>query len=228
MTALRKAEPVNSFTPFDLDPGPRRLPDWVIGAHIDWMEKWANVPRLLIKAAFDPLRFADTEAVWRKIDSEKWVAERDGCAIVHYHRGTISRVRLETDDDDTGPTGPLETTNEGGYCGRSFKIRMAPDSDIYPNEQITLHGPWHSLPLDGFVDVTLVVWDEDRQGYARRVKSPWHNIGGTFGLIVREQLLLDIMATFVPHIQFAEVFRNGLRSIEPLVADTGKPKGWRV
>lgn len=116
----------------------------------------------------------------------------------------------------------LATPKGEGYGGRSFDIMLKDGTPI------RLRGPWFGGAPEGYHDISFDT-DEHifkyRRPGAKQVR-PWHAQGGFFGLFVTTELLVDLLATFQPHLDLAIVeMANGRRNIEPLVPATGRPKG---
>lgn len=119
----------------------------------------------------------------------------------------------------------LATTQQEGYAGRHIDITLK------SGELFRLRGPWHGGAPEGFIEVYYYIdrLEDQRRG---RWWRPWYNRGGFFGLYVRTELLLDIFATFQPHIAWCtvtEVNRFGeSHRLEPMRPETALPKGWHV
>ncbi len=252
------------FEPVEMAAGPRALPGWVRGAHINWMDAYANSPHLHIRCSRDPLEFQWAgNPVWEKRANGMWIAEQDGVAAVHYHKGAVSLTSFqervgwingkfdaqlqdtldgEPRVDRTGcwPDQPgrpcmgggiyetreiLATTQQEGYAGRHIDITLK------TGELVRLRGPWHGGAPEGYSEVYYYI---DRPEDQRRGRwwRPWYNRGGFFGLYVRTELLLDIFATFTPHVPWCihtTVNRHGeTHRLEPIRPEIGLPKGWHV
>lgn len=223
------------------------LPSWVLDAHVDWMEGYGNDPRYLIKIA--PNAFDRGALGWYKRGEKTWIAEHpDGWCKCHYHNGPVT-LRTAKDfkgyeKDETGEVITFKpiyedrlyigTTKQAGYGGRHFPIVMADDSDIYPGQTVELVGPWHGGAPEGYIDVTIVEWDERTQQQAewRRKHSKWPNAGkwfragGTFGIYLKKELVLAIMAVHQPHLRFCDHDLGYAKYLHPLRPETGMPKGW--
>lgn len=261
-----------SFEPIGLAAGPRSLPDWVRGVHINWMDGYGNSPHLHVRCRRDPLAFSRVGSpVWGPFDclnhlNEKcrgWIAEQDGVAAVHYHSGKVSLTPFqervgwvgngfdallqdtldgEPRVDRTGcwPDQPgrpsmgggiyetrqiLATTQQEGYGGRHIDITLK------SGELLRLRGPWHGGAPEGYSEVYYYI-DKPEDQRRGRWWRPWYNRGGYFGLYVKTDLLLDIFATFVPHVPWCSVTTvNRLgetRRLEPMRPEIGLPKDWHV
>ena len=140
----------------------------------------------------------------------------------------------------------LATAPQDGYAGRAFDItldacslpvwsaaeRRAIETAIERGTVIRLRGPWHGGAPEGYMEVHYDT-DASIAQYGRpigkRRPRPWYNLGGYFGLYVTPALFLDIAATYQPHIEWAwvdiPIGKETRRYLEPLVPETGLPKG---
>ena len=252
----------------NLPSGPRSLPSWCRGGHINWRWPYSNSPDYMVRCATDPLAFSTSGApVWRMFDwhdgSKKgrgWIAEREGVAACHYHDGAISltefeeRVRwIEKPSQANGWKGEAETrkykmlatAQQDGYAGRHFDITLAAQViPIYSREtgtvmtkvehgtKLRLRGPWHGGAPSGYTETSY--WIDDRSArYGSWVeRRKWYDRGGYFGLYIKPAILLDIMATYEPHVPWAMVTESWKgrdeQRLRPLVPETGLPKEWKV
>lgn len=185
---------------------------------------------------------------------QAWIAERDGVAEVHYHDGPISMVEFEENvtvdgkvlweeapDWRNGKPGKavtrkyemLATTKQEGYGGRHFDITLAACeiriggklTAVPDGTRLRLRGPWHSSPPRGYREVSYLI--DDQQSY-HRAGTHWTRRTLYFGLCLRTEVLLDIMATHLPHIEWAMTEHERGIGLEPLVPQTGLPKNWWV
>ena len=226
----------------ELPAGPRDLPDWARDAHINWMEPYSNRPALKVRCRTDPLAFSNAgNPVWEKVGKDCWIAERDGVAAVHYHGGQVREVEFQRHLGWLEKPGPenkfkgvakteaytmLATPQSEGYAGRHFDVTLK------DGQTVRLRGPWHGPSPAGFVEISFDT-DEAIAKYGGRPGSrwwrPWHQRGGYFGLYIRPELLLDIFATFLPHVSWCWTWdKKGRLGLEPLRPETGLPKGWMV
>jgi hypothetical protein len=252
--------------PLDLVSGPRALPRWAKGGHIDWHWPFSNRPSYMVRCKTDPLAFTtDGAPVWRRTtynDGAKtgvaWIAERDGVASCHYHSGIVSMVEFEEHvrwiekpsqangwkgQEETRKFFMLATTQQDGYAGRHFDITlMAQEIPVYDpatrqttvtkvdhGTKLRLRGPWHGGAPAGYVETSY--WIDNDKAWRPKGRK-WFESGGYFGLLIKPEILLDILATFQPHVQWAMVTetlsgKDRYRP-EPLVPETGLPKGWHI
>jgi len=136
----------------------------------------------------------------------------------------------------------LATDKQEGYAGRHFDITLAEQeipildgqrsvmTKVEAGTRLRLRGPWHGGAPDGYREVS---YQYDREPYAVPVRKSWHRKWhqrlGYFGLCIDPAILLDIMATYQPHVQWALMtFDGGKLGIEPLHPETGLPKGWKL
>jgi hypothetical protein len=122
----------------------------------------------------------------------------------------------------------LATTQQQGYAGRHIDVTLKDGSTV------RLRGPWHGGAPDGYMEVYYDIDDHIEKYAVQRPgrRRKWHAIGGYFGLYVRTELMIDILSTFQPHVELAwveqQVGNVVRRSFEPIVPQTGFPKGWFV
>lgn len=139
----------------------------------------------------------------------------------------------------------LATDKQEGYAGRHFDIALAEQvlplwdgqrtvpTKIEAGTKLRLRGPWHGVAPAGYQEVS---YQYDREPYTVPGRRSWHRQWyrrlGYFGLCIDPAILIDIMATFQPHVQWARVTfekQGGDRvGIEPLHPETGLPKGWML
>lgn len=141
----------------------------------------------------------------------------------------------------------LATDPQEGYAGRAFEITLAAqeipiwDSElrrevitpVVAGTKLKLRGPWHGSAPEGYREVS---YQFDREPYATPKRKGWHRKWhervGYFGLCIRPSVLLDIMATYQPHIEWALMTFDHKGEdqvgVEPLHSETGLPKGWRL
>jgi hypothetical protein len=234
-----------------IDPGagPRPLPSWLSDAQVRWHLGWSNRPEVEFCFSRDPLAVT----TYRKdLDSgDAWLgANPEGdCFQTHWHDGTPRPTEFERNVGWDTPDGAyargatirkepytmLATPSQKGYAGRSFDITMADDSPLWPGEIVRLRGPWHlGTGRPGCVSVVGVVWDERARvreaAAAPRHRRGWRGATKCFGYIVRERVVVDALATFLPHLPIAEVEsapdRAGKtrRWVEPCLPQTGAPR----
>jgi len=261
--------------PVTLPSGPRDLPKWSKGGHINWRWYYSNSPDYMVRCAFDPLKFAtDGSPVWRRFTYEYggkkgagWIAEQDGVASVHYHDGMISLVEFEDNVTDekghvvyiekpdwqagkpgipqTRKYSMLATTQQEGYGGRAFTITLAEQEiPIYSREtgtvmtkvqagtKLRLRGPWHGGAPTGYTETSYWI-DEDQGRWGSWINQrKWYERGGYFGLYIKPEILLDILATYEPHVPWAVVTESWRgkdeERLRPLIPETGLPKEWKV
>lgn len=249
----------------NLPEGPRPLPRWATGGHIEWHWPFSNRPSFKVRCAHDPLDFTTSGApVWRMFewhDGKKkgrgWIAEREGVAACHYHDGTISmqefeeRVRWVVNpcqannwkgEAETRKYQMLATSKQEGYAGRHFDITLAAQHiPIYSREhgtvltkvehgtKLRLQGPWHGGAPSGYLETSY--WIDDEKAWKPKDRK-WFESSGYFGLYIKPELLLDIMATYQSHVPWARVTETRGNEdcvrLEPLIPEVGLPKRWLV
>lgn len=89
MAAVCGGQQSEEWEPVERPVGPQPLPDWLCGAHIDWMNGCSNAPHILLKVRTDPYRWPDMR--FEKVGASAYIARNDdGRARVHYHDGAVS------------------------------------------------------------------------------------------------------------------------------------------
>lgn len=90
MSAVSGAR-VSQWEPISLPTGKQSLPDWVKGAHVDWMNGAMNAPTVKLKVTGNVLNWDDKR--WAKEGTKAYIARSgDGRAAVLYHDGVITRM----------------------------------------------------------------------------------------------------------------------------------------
>lgn len=237
-----------SYELVDAGAGPRVLPSWLAGAQVRWAWGYSNRPELEFCFSRSPLAGVRYR---KEAGSKGWFGTNPegDCFETHWHGGAVSMTEFERNvgwDTSDGKYAPgakmlkepyhmLATTQQKGYAGRHFDVIMAEDSPQYPGETIRLRGPWHSgSGVPGTVQVVGVVWDDaaraKEQAMRPRFRRGWRGATKCFGYVVREQVIIDALATFLPHLPIARVTsgpdREGKvrRWIEPCLPQTGAPR----
>lgn len=118
----------------------------------------------------------------------------------------------------------LATTQQEGYAGRHIDITLK------NGDNVRLRGPWHGGAPEGYSEVYYYIDRDEDAKQSRRWWKPWYKRGGYFGLHVRTELLLDIFATYQPHVPWGTVttpiIGGESTRLEPLRPETGLPKGF--
>lgn len=104
------------------------------------------------------------------------------------------------------------SSEQGGFGGDHYEMTMVDGT------QLILRGPWHGGAPAGYVEVHTCNWDEQSNealvkrypGACKRyVRSdldrPWHKRSCTYGLYITEQLFLQLLSQFAPHVGVARV-----------------------
>ena len=180
-------------------------PDWIGGAHVDWMDKYSNPPDLRVKQLKDPPPFEP----WKNLNNGEWTRTTADKTLLkrHIHRGSVIQV---------GPN-EWETTKQEGYGGRTFTITPVEGYDT-----VHLRGPWHGGPPADYEDIYTVDM--------RRVVRPereWYDNIACYGLFAHNDLLIAIYTKYLPELPLAWVRRHGGREhIEPMKPEWSAPKGF--
>lgn len=201
-----------SWTVAPIPTGDFEIPSWVLDLRVDWMGDYANRPR--IQVLTDGTEF---DGDWRfRYENGLYLAEIDGRLQWHSH-GPLSLVDDEYwADGETRIRKILATRKSEGYGGRYFQITMESGETAY------LRGPWHVSAPEGFVEIGTY---NKNQRYGS-LKHGWP-LTGSFGLAVRDELFLRLLARFQPHLRAAYVKYHGLSSLEPRKAGEA-PKNMQI
>jgi hypothetical protein len=206
----------------DLPVGRHKLPDWALGLHIEWMDRWANAPDMKLKTN-QRLRSWDGQK-FRK-QGDMYIAEHhDGRADVYYHSGRISMVNGLRRYDDNGRVeiySGLATTQQDGFGGAHYPLLI--DGGEYDGQIVTLRGPWHGCSPDGFIELSYVNVAEDYNKPCKR-RPHWYSHGGVGGLYLRIGAFLPIFARYQPHLRLAQHNYYKSLSVEPMKPDWELPK----
>lgn len=225
----------------ELPIGPRPLPEWAKGLHVDFMLGYINSPHVYLKITDQRLVYGEYDedgtdlgfdGGWKFFDGAYFTHSEDGRAKCHYH-GPLEWRTMERfigyAKDNTGQSDYRHPINEtyqawatiqsDGYSGRTFKLKMK-------NGTVgLLRGPWHGLPPKGYVEVyTNAEGDIAQWNRNPRSPRPWWNCGGTFGLYISDDLFLRLMAKFEPTFKVARVTSHRYTRLEPVFFDWSAPK----
>lgn len=205
LTAERK--PL-TFEWLTLPEGRQPLPDWIIGAHVEWMENYSNPPKLRLKSTIDA-RSWDGK-VWTEEGDQTLVARHpDGRAHRYKFVGEIAEAEL-TRWENGAPvkyTG-LATVPSEGLGGSHVHCLMG--EGPHAGQVVALRGPWCIGPPPGYLDVS----------YSPRPKAgwtpgrPWHHEMGLAGLCISLDLYLRTVARFLPHCRVARILGRSYATIE--------------
>lgn len=103
----------------------------------------------------------------------------------------------------------LATEESSGYGGSHFEITLT------TGQQLVLRGPWPGGPPPGYAEVTTV----DERQHRRRDRHTrglrWHQMGGSFGLYVSDDLLVRALAHYQPHVRLAYLPDNYGNRVQP-------------
>lgn len=199
-----------------LPTGRQALPDWCVGAHVNWRDGVANAPDITVKVRGNVCDWPGK--VWGKEGGGAYIARHiDGRCCVHYHKGGVSLVKIKDHRKKEFPVVEvMATEQQDGYGGRNIWLDMSDGTEM------VLRGPWHGGAPDGYVevycaDVTSEYFNRERAGKER----PWYQRSKTYGLYIAEDLFMRIVATYLPHIMVAAVVKSYGRRLEPYRAEWG-------
>lgn len=206
----------------DMPVGPQPIPAWAKGLHVDWMMGYGNPPDLRAKAGENPLDWPGIR--WRR-EGDLYITQHpDGRAQFYQHDGAISLQKFKTYRGLDANEQPIyeerevrATTQQEGFAGRHFEITMEDGAPLI------LRGPWHGKRLPGYRNLTCVDMSS-RYSATYRNGTPWHRRMGCFGLYVTEDLLIRLVARFLPHLQMARVKRFDVETLEVVDPVWGCPK----
>ena len=182
----------------DLPTGRVTVPDWCKGAHIDWHDGYSSAPSLLLKVQGEVSHW--TAQNWRYVETGHWLTvHADGRSLRYAH----------TDQLTLGGDGFYNTPQHGGLSGSSVLIW----SD---GRRVRLNGPWCNGPASGYHETTVVngkKWSRDA----------WHEGFRCVGPDISTDLLLRIVARFLPHLEaWADCDQYGYMQVAK--AEWGMPK----
>ncbi len=226
----RSPWPAPAFEWVDLPTGPQPLPEWVKGARVDWMPQYANPPsmRIMVTSGADE---------W---PGKRWRREGDALYAATHEDGRADFLsasgepRLEWLRAKLPLALPI--TPSKPYMGNTFwgveQVRATPPTDGFggrhfrlmmgDGEPLVLRGAWFGGKLPGYWQTSYHIQGARRY---RHQRSKWDTTGG-FGLYLREDLWLRILARFCPECRCARVTINGLTSLEPVAGHWDEPKHW--
>jgi hypothetical protein len=112
----------------------------------------------------------------------------------------------------------VEAQQQGGMGGMAIQITMADDASVWPGRNVVLYGPWNSGPMTGYNEVTTI-----QQSHHSDLQAKWYRQGGGAGADISTNLLLRIVARYLPHLQ---VFQDCDQYVPVQVAkpEWGMPK----
>lgn len=234
-----------TWEPITLPEGPRPIPAWCAGLHVDFVDAYSNAPRFKLKTTSNARDWPE-KRFERKGRLFLAVAP-DGRAEAYYHDSALRPTMLRRFRAEDGalhqyrPSLPqtdifhspglipgewveverLVTTQQEGFGGAHIDITMTDGAEV------TLRGPWHGGAPEGFVETAYVDVSSPWRAQPRPGRPfCWHNAGGVGGLFVAEATFLDIFARFAPHLTLAHV-HNGLGTrVQPLKPEWSEPKDW--
>lgn len=218
---------ISSWADCTLPTGRHTLPDWCLGAHIDWGNGHCGAPRLILKVRGQIHTWPGQR--WIKEGRKMYIARHDdGRALAYYHDGSISREKLL---DRRRPDGGyfqmvadcktvevMATTKQDGFGGAESWLTMEDGSDL------VLRGPWHGGTPAGYVEVTLC--DVTSRLYSGKwdLARPWYlKYSGGF-LYIKEELFLRIVAKHCAHAKVALVGHSYGARLEAYRAEWAMPK----
>lgn len=218
---------ISAWEDYALPTGRQPLPDWCLGAHIDWGNGHCGAPRLILKVRGTAYKWDDQR--WRKEGHKLYIARHDdGRALAYYHEGAVSREKLL---DRRKPGGGyielvadceeievMATTKQDGFGGAEYWLTMEDGSDL------VLRGPWHGGTPAGYVEVTLCDVTAQMYGDKWSQSRPWYTRYSGGFLYIKEELFLRIVATHCAHARVARVGHSYGARLETYRAEWAMPK----
>lgn len=208
--------------------GPQQIPSWAVDAHVDYVDDYSNSPRYQIRTRGEVHKWGPM--LFRKVGSGYVCEHEDGRLVQHAHSGSIveDEVQMFRSEDGTlrqyrryGPEWYVErpnvqvwpkhghepgefvkvkkrcTTKQDGYGGAHIFIKLEDGEDL------VLRGPWHVGAPEGYQEFTTNDVDGGQWRFSKRgARRKWWQSGGTFGIFLRRDTFLKIMARFEPHVEF--------------------------
>lgn len=218
---------ISSWEDCPLPTGRHALPDWCLGAHVDWGNGHCGAPRLILKVRGTAYHWPDQR--WSKEGYKMYITRHDdGRARVLYHAGGLSREKLL---DRRKPGGGyielvahckevevLATTQQDGFGGAHYWLTMEDGSDL------VLRGPWHGGAPAGYVEVTLCDVTAQTYGGKWARSRPWYLRYSGGMLYIKEELFLRVVAKYCAHAKVARVGHSYGVRLEPYRAEWAMPK----
>lgn len=139
----------------------------------------------------------------------------------------------------------LATDKQQGYGGSPFDITLAAQeipiwdaalqrnvmTPVEEGTKLRLRGPWHGGAPKGYREVHYQ-YDSEPYTVTGRHQRKWHQRLGYYGLCIDPAILLDILTTYLPHVEWAKMTfadKDGDKvGWEPLHPETGLPDGWQL
>lgn len=196
------------FEWLDLPEGRQPLPDWLVGAHVEWMENYGNAPTLRLKSLIEA----------RSWEGKAWTDEGDRTMVARHPDGRAHRYGFNGEITETELTRwengrpvkymGLATAPSEGLGGSHVHCLMA--EGPHAGRIVALRGPWCIVPPPGYVDVSYSPRPQNGWPPGR----PWHRGGGLAGLCITLDLYLRAVARFLPHCRVARILRPSYSTIE--------------
>lgn len=222
-----------TWVPFERPVGPVNLPAWVKDIHVDWHEGFSNGPDYWIYCAHDIGDWSGK--TWRREGHFYRAYHPDGYVEQQAHDGRVSPTRMKAWRNPDGTMSQYRgddggewvdgwfpaTTQQEGYAGRHFWIKMEDGTDL------VLRGPWWGGKPLGYEAASIVT--PKYSGCRRPGHGPWYKgCTPTFGLLFKIELIAAIFARFQAHLPLALVTQYGSTRLEPYREEWGAPKGART
>lgn len=228
--------------------GPVDLPEWVAGAHVYWMDDYANSPDVRLKVRGDVREwegkvFSCAKGVYQ-------ARHPDGRIEQYAHNGPVSLVTLQQFRSVDGTIrhdrqyGPQWGEQPGfGSVLNGVRSGLEPGEFVdveclaTPRQQgfggawiwvtmddgreVCLRGPWHVGSPEGYCETAYVDVTDDRMWHRGR---QWWQRTARGGLYVKHDLMVRILSTFLPHLELAWVDYGYAKGIEILKPGWDAPK----
>lgn len=219
LTAERK--PLE-FEWLPLPEGRQPLPDWLIGAHVEWMDRYANAPGVHLKTTTDV----------REWEGKAWIEEGERTLVARHPDGRVHRYGfdgglVERDVRVFNGSGyemrrELASQQSDGHGGSWTHCVMG--EGPHAGKTAILRGPWGIGAPPGYVDVSYA----PRPANGWPSGSPWYRGGGLAGLGISLDLYLRAVARFLPHCRVARILGRSYGTIEIADGAWDEPKTIRL
>lgn len=235
----QKIEP--SWSLLDLPTGPQPTPPWARDLHVNWMDGYGNPPSFKLKTNCNARDWDDQR--FERIGSMWITRHADGRAEIYYQGGPLQQVKVKRwRNAETGslhqygqfqpgsrklkPGEWIEverwaTRQEEGFGGTHIDITMT------DGREVTLRGPWHGGPPNGYVETSYIDTTKERFGGKNYWSArPWYGRGGRAGLFIAEPAFVTMFARFQPHLRLARISDDMGDRVQPLKSEWDAPKQW--
>lgn len=236
----------------DRPAGAQPVPEWCRDLRVDWHDDYSNDPDFRLKTVGDVFDWPNKRY---HREGARYISESDDGRIEQFsHAGPIgmNRVKMFRREDGThhlhrrngtqwpngvcvGTDGSgaragyepgewveidhLSTSQQDGFAGRHYMITLDDGRDLI------LRGPWHVGAPAGY-QAAITVDCTKPDAYILRRGLKWHRRTGCFGLFLRQDVVVNILCRFAPHLRLARVDNGYGWNVQPMKPEWDKPKHW--